>query len=181
MFYLGGDNNLRHSTGSFGILSWPEILILFSGLLLWVIKRKWNAVAVFLVLGLLAGVSPAALTWEGVPHALRSIGAWPFYALLAGFIYSKLNTKIIYVIVPLSVIFVSCFYFYYFTQYAKISYIWFDGSIKQAALSSQAKKDFSLFKAATSQYADAAARYYVMTYDHKSCLESKGFRRSTSF
>ena len=27
---------------------------------------------------------PAALTWEGLPHALRSIGAWPFVALFSG-------------------------------------------------------------------------------------------------
>ena len=27
---------------------------------------------------------PAALTWEGIPHALRSIGAWPCVVLFTG-------------------------------------------------------------------------------------------------
>ncbi len=30
----------------------------------------------------LCGILPAALTWEAIPHALRSIGAWPFFSLL---------------------------------------------------------------------------------------------------
>lgn len=82
---LSGDTNLRHSTQAFGEWSWLDAVALLVGaaVLIWRRKRPaaWMAFAAF---GYVAGVLPSALTWENVPHALRSIGALPFLGMLAG-------------------------------------------------------------------------------------------------
>lgn len=96
--FISGDPNIRHSTQSFGELGLLEIFALFLGV--WCIasgargasaatprrgthdrRSAWIAVA-----GMLTGIIPAALTWEGLPHALRAIGAWPFFPLLGAIV-----------------------------------------------------------------------------------------------
>lgn len=83
--WLSGDANPRHSTQSFGEWSWLDCLALATGGLLAAVKRTrptgWVS---FIVFGYVAGVIPAALTWEGSPHALRSIGSLPFLMVLVG-------------------------------------------------------------------------------------------------
>ena len=41
----------------------------------------------------LAGILPAALCFTGVPHALRSIGAWPFQAVVFGFLLVEIREE----------------------------------------------------------------------------------------
>ena len=74
-----GDHNLRHSIQTFGMLSWPELILCLIAL---IFSRK--PLVVLALLGILTGIAPAALTWESIPHALRAIGAWPFFCVLAG-------------------------------------------------------------------------------------------------
>jgi len=102
--FLGGDENLRHSTQYFGELGLLDAFALALGLaLLAAVVREQirpgppelrlaaappaGTLARYFGLaglGILSGILPAALTWEAIPHALRSIGAWPFFSLLGG-------------------------------------------------------------------------------------------------
>lgn len=70
--FFHGDHNLRHGSGFGGLIGATEIVALAAGLLLCGRLPR----AVYLLFGLtLAGILPAALTWESTPHALRSLGA----------------------------------------------------------------------------------------------------------
>jgi hypothetical protein len=97
--FLGGDQNLRHSTQYFGELGLLDAFALTMGLAVVaaVVRNRpelrlgaapgaRNLARYFRLAGagILSGVLPAALTWEAIPHALRSIGAWPFFSLLGG-------------------------------------------------------------------------------------------------
>jgi hypothetical protein len=91
-----GDANLRHSTQAFGMISYPEAAGLgagFLGLFHSKARQTLNRAELNLVwtgvLGLVTGILPSALTWEGVPHALRSITTWPFLSMLAALAISK--------------------------------------------------------------------------------------------
>lgn len=110
--FFGGDHNLRHSIGFFGQLSYLDGVALILGALTWIILRfKKSTLASFTdaekkllviaLLSILANVIPAALTNEGNPHALRTIGCWPFYAILTGvlleFLSRVFNSKRIYI------------------------------------------------------------------------------------
>ena len=101
-----GDANLRHSAHIVGQLSPLDVLAVCvaavgSGWVAALAIRQMTRVAPQwprldecdqLLLGVafssivagMAATLPAALTWEGLPHALRSIGAWPFVALFTG-------------------------------------------------------------------------------------------------
>jgi len=80
---ISGDANLRHSTQMFGEWSWLDALaIVAAGVVLVRRRRRPGALMNFAAFGYIAGVLPSALTWEGVPHALRSIGALPFLCIL---------------------------------------------------------------------------------------------------
>src|SRR6185503_12093383 len=39
------------------------------------------------------GIFPSALTWDGVPHAIRGSECWPFVALLTGFIIAQAEQR----------------------------------------------------------------------------------------
>ncbi|HXU62111.1 MAG TPA: hypothetical protein VN962_10440 [Polyangia bacterium] len=102
--FLGGDQNLRHSTQYFGELGLLDAFALVMGLALLVAAVRGRmhpsppdgrsagvpaarTLASYFGLagiGIFCGILPAALTWEAVPHALRAIGAWPFFSMLGG-------------------------------------------------------------------------------------------------
>lgn len=104
--FITGDANLRHSAQLIGQLSPLDDLAIVFGLVclvalvrraLWAgapaaqggsraggVTRWLLGTMVFAVLGGGLGALPAALTWDGVPHALRSIGSWPFVSLFTG-------------------------------------------------------------------------------------------------
>lgn len=77
-----GDPNLRHNTGSAGMLFWGMLPALLVGTVL-CLKRWRQPVAQIMLLGLLAAPVPAALTREGTPHALRSATMLPFLFAIA--------------------------------------------------------------------------------------------------
>ena len=92
-----GDLSYVHSTRHFGILSWMDMAALAMGLLFLVMLltksgRKNNPLAVhrhwvvFLVVNILIGVVPVALTNSELPNSLRIMGSWPFMCLLSGFL-----------------------------------------------------------------------------------------------
>jgi len=96
MFNFAGDRNLRHNLPGFPQLS-PLVGIFFLAGFFWAIRRivvllKNNranrlteiGIFLFLFVWLFALLLPSALTVEGIPHALRSIGIIPAAYLFAG-------------------------------------------------------------------------------------------------
>jgi len=131
---FSGDANLRHSTQVQGMLSYPEAFLLIAGLFYFVFVSWKNKkiliqpTILFALAGITLGIAPAALTWEGVPHALRAIGAWPFFVILAALMYDRISkmiphfSKFFLLFCALS----GAYYFYdYFTRYPIVSNAWF--------------------------------------------------------
>jgi hypothetical protein len=106
-----GDPNLRHSAQIIGELSPVDVLAvaLAAAAVAWAAVLSFRqmkpqgaphwprldageqmlvAVAFVSVAACACATFPAALTWEGLPHALRSIGVWPFVALFSGAVLS---------------------------------------------------------------------------------------------
>ncbi|MDR2013718.1 MAG: glycosyltransferase family 39 protein [Rhodanobacter sp.] len=148
-----GDRNLRHSTRHFGILSWVQFVALIWGLI-WAfidmtrigLRRRaifWTRLSageqtllVLGVIGTLLGIAPAAMTWEGIPHALRSIGAWPFLCILAGVtieismrwieVRALAASRLVYgAIWVASLVFFGLYLNVFFNKYASESVNWF--------------------------------------------------------
>jgi hypothetical protein len=132
---ISGDHNLRHSTRLSGMMSVPEWLILnlglIIGILFWIRHRKapMDRSSRFVFFAALLGLLPAALTWEGNPHALRSIGAWPFFVMLAAMTFEMISAKrkaFLTAILFLLAIFYSYRYFQnYFFDYPEMARSWF--------------------------------------------------------
>lgn len=104
--FITGDNNLRHATGSQGMLGLaaaPAIIaLLYMGVrLLRDYKRTGRQPLTqtqWLVLISIAGVGfsllGSALTAEGQPHSLRATAAWPFFAILVTIGWVHIITKL---------------------------------------------------------------------------------------
>ena len=177
---VSGDRNLRHSSGLFGELGWVDIWAVCGALVLVfaaLLRRRPVAADGALLLaiaGIAAGFVPAALTWESIPHALRSIGAWPFISLLSGWLLMKTAQKwrlwsALTVIVALSYSFF--FLIDYFAVYSRMSQPWFDASVKELALRSAESGEWNQFS--RQGYDQAALRYYLIRYAGESCSGSK--------
>ncbi len=105
--FIKGDANIRHSAHIAGHLSPVDMVALLCvlwfglALLLRLVRgrapfpagqaaglptyQRWlTATALCAALGWFFGIVPAALTWDGLPQALRAIAAWPFVALFTG-------------------------------------------------------------------------------------------------
>ncbi len=139
--FIRGDSNLRHSIPNVGQVGWLDagaFLWLFVAASRWIYSKLGGtrlstvpqpldetkkAVAVS-VLGYATAVIPAALTIEALPHSLRSIGGWPFVALLtATAIVSSIDLlpRLRTAWIALAVMF-SCFFGYqYFVGYRESS------------------------------------------------------------
>ncbi len=181
--FLHGDGNLRHSTGSFGIWSWLDAVGIFTALavLLLIVFRRSKVKILkfevsFIVAGYLAGILPAALTWESNPHALRSFGAMTFLVLAVGgglrflWDYSRFARASV-----VGLGFVSFLFFVnvYFVDYPKIAGPWFDMQIPEIAkeLSSENRladmnKELS---ARGIEYSPMAVAYYQLAYGALRC------------
>jgi hypothetical protein len=134
-----GDFNLRHSIQTHGTLDWLSFGGLLIGLALVLsslhrlraLDRAQLSLFSVCVIGILTGLSPSALTWDSIPHALRAIGAWPFFAMLAAWgLHQLLSTR------PAQLLGCACmaalfgWYLYsYFALYPGISRWWFDADI----------------------------------------------------
>jgi hypothetical protein len=131
--FISGDQNIRHSTQAFGELSWLDAFSLTGGVLVLIYSGIKNSgckyfdqgekkLIIVALLGILANTLPSALTNEGTPHALRSLGSWPFYALLTG-IFLTLMSKFLqekYILIStivISLLFFGSYQFYFFKTY----------------------------------------------------------------
>lgn len=102
MFNFFGDGNWRHNLAGSPMLAWSVGLLFILGLIL-TIKNlfKEKSISIFLISWFLIMLLPAVLTFEGIPHALRTIGVIPVVYILAalGLVWlinklSKINKKI---------------------------------------------------------------------------------------
>ena len=90
MFFVRGDCNWRHNYNCQPELVWPVALFFVVGVFVTIrdiFKRTYERGSIpFVLIGWLIIMSlPATLTWEGMPHALRSIGMIPPVMILAAF------------------------------------------------------------------------------------------------
>ena len=112
MFNFIGDVNWRHNFSLHPQLLWPVGILFIIGFIVSVKKifsflkeKKYFQLSVyFLIISwLLIMLLPGMLTFEGIPHALRTIGAIPAAYILAAiggywvfeFLTKKINKKVV--------------------------------------------------------------------------------------
>jgi DNA-directed RNA polymerase subunit RPC12/RpoP len=183
--WFTGDANLRHSTGSVGHWGWLNVLAVLAG-------AGYLAVALFngrrvrlgrleLVLlfggaAYLSGVIPAALTNEGIPHALRSIGCWPFLALFVGTIFwrlGKIQANVVPIICVVAAGFFSAYSWDYFVHYPRRAGDWFNADVKQHAETMPRGGDWARFKESFPPQFDLTRRYFAVRYGGYTCESSR--------
>ena len=134
--FIKGDPNLRHSPLFAGQLSYFSLAVIgmfVSGLLFRVIQLENRKIWVLCLWGICCHTLAAALTWDDIPHALRSIGAWPFFVILIAYMFDRVSVKI-----PIAVcyagILLQCALFHWHYQQAVPAFRpWFDTHITDLA------------------------------------------------
>lgn len=200
--FLWGDANRRHSTGLVGEFSPVDAFAMLVALLavarrfvlgvvsarplapLAVDTRRLTHFAAFGLLGFVCGTLPAALTWDSVPHALRSIGAWPFAAVLAGAVLTWLFLSRLWtrpLVVAIAVVYSVAFFASYSRVYRREPLDTFHRDIQQA-IERVRQRDASAsiqpaLASVLDRYDDMELRYYAMHYDGASCAESERLLR----
>jgi 4-amino-4-deoxy-L-arabinose transferase-like glycosyltransferase len=185
--FFTGDANLRHSTQIMGELGWLDILALACfGLAVGAAiskafrqatvageppSRLWLVAGCAVVAGAF-GTLPAALCWEGLPHALRSMGAWPAVALFTGACLSAVwsRSRVVPVVaLALALAQTAHFVPYYFRVYPKASYSAWGGELRAAAETG----DPARFAGEARRYSDLEFRYYLMRNFGDTCVSSR--------
>jgi hypothetical protein len=184
--FARGDLNLRHNSGYLGLLSWPEIIACFLGLLLLVSNffkqsraclhsvgetRSASYGFIILLVVILLSVVPAALTTEGVPHVLRSSAAWPLFSILAAAVITRLwQQQVVALAIVLSAYFYGALFLSdYFWIYPNLAEASFDATRMERA-QSLPLSEFLFLEQETN---DLVKAYYTMTYYGDSCLEAR--------
>lgn len=137
--FIEGDLNLRHNISGFGQILLTLMPFVIIGLILGGLNKNKNLL--FLLSLFLIGISVASLTYEGIPHALRSFSAVPFLEIIAAYgavkTYEKINKNILkkcFVII-ISILFVlnASYYLHsYFVKYPTISQGWWEYGWEEA-------------------------------------------------
>jgi hypothetical protein len=183
--FLAGDANRRHSSGFVGQWDWLDVGALIGGCCYVLVSivggrrlrlGRLEAVVLFSGLAYLAGVVPAALTNEGIPHALRSIGCWPFLALLVGLTLWRLGRIFVHA-VPLALAIAAVFFvaysWDYFVDYPLRAGNWFDVHVQQYAEVTRLRGDWGHFKDSFPAQFDLPRRYFSVRYGGRSCESSR--------
>jgi 4-amino-4-deoxy-L-arabinose transferase-like glycosyltransferase len=193
--FVRGDANLRHSSRFVGELGWLDDLALVAGVgmgLVALVRRRGGPdrepgegpgrhpgprIAIPLALcGIVTGVVPSAMTWEGLPHALRSIGAWPFVSILSGtllFMLVRRRPRSVLLVLVVSVVFAAAFGHHYLTRYPAKARRRFDSMIKADALEARATGDWDRFLDKRGGYGGVSLRYYLIHYGGDTCSSSR--------
>jgi 4-amino-4-deoxy-L-arabinose transferase-like glycosyltransferase len=172
-----GDLNPRHGTQVFGILSWLDMLALVAGVAL--IRRQTSASRRLLLLsagGCLTAFAVTSLTWEGIPHALRSLAGWPFLALMSGTLLAAACARwriAPWVILVCAIAFSSVYLYVYFTTYRSTSAGFFDAALREEAEKARQTGNWEPLRGYGSFYPQPALRYYFLHYYGASCKESR--------
>jgi hypothetical protein len=182
--FVHGDANLRHSSQFCGELSWLDIAALAAGAIYVlddVIRRRRLRIAAwaaFCIAGFLIGILPAALTWDGIPHSLRSAASWPFACMLGGYILWKCEQRWTWSLTIFSgaaLAFAIAFTHDYFWNYPARAATAFQVPVQRAADDARRTGNWEPFFAAadTQNYDDVAREYFLMAYAGKSCEEAQ--------
>jgi 4-amino-4-deoxy-L-arabinose transferase-like glycosyltransferase len=186
--FFTGDANARHSTQRIGELGFVEVLAVGVGVML-LLERLFGARAEarggapaglwgarrlvgFCGFAALAGILPAALCFTGVPHALRSIGAWPFAAVVSGYLlwrFARDGTRAVAVIGAVALLHTAYFAHAYFVVYPTTDDRWFHGLLKRSLTASQLHTPEARQAAAI---APEAYRYLRILEDGLDCRSS---------
>jgi 4-amino-4-deoxy-L-arabinose transferase-like glycosyltransferase len=186
--FVSGDANLRHSTQWFGILSWADSLAIL--LVTWRIVAKtpasgrpglrvrdWGMPTSLLLVGsvgYLAGIVPAALTWESLPHALRSIGSWPFLSILTGTVLASVTqNRRRLELLSLAVAWLcgALLVFVHLSVYRTDARRAFDYEVVESAKRAAATGDWQQFDDFTRYYPPLAADYHRIRFGAAECPE----------
>lgn len=169
---LSGDMNVRHSIQSHGMLDWFTFVGLLAGLMFAAVNlanprrliQGQASLFSLAIIGIFAGITSAALTWDSIPHALRSLGAWPFITILAGYGVWKVLRNVPVQLVGCAVIVVlfGSYLYSYFIEYPQIAQWWFDAEIVTRI---QSEGEFP------DHYLPVVRSYYQMTEFGMSCIE----------
>jgi hypothetical protein len=178
---IKGDANVRHSIQTFGEMSWLDLMAVIALPLLLIFHRRLlNRRDVegfgFLLWGFVCGIVPAALTWEGIPHALRAIGAWPFLAMMTGYILHQITQLWKYtsfLSAASAAVFFAMYLNSYFVEYPRISAASFHSYVKVLALSAEQSGNWNGFVETLKDYPKLARDYYRIAYGHESCLAAR--------
>lgn len=150
-----GDRNLRHNIGNRGQLLNFTFYMMFLGFFYIIYKRLSN-LYIFPIWFLLFPI-PAALTWEGLPHASRSICGLPVFEILAAFGFISLlsiiknnKNKAASIVLSLVIVFVIVmglndfknFVKGYFIDFPKNATAWFDYDIYAISKATESMKDY---------------------------------------
>jgi hypothetical protein len=130
----------------------------------------WRLAVVSVLAGLF-GTLPAALCWEGLPHAYRAIGTYPAVALFTGACLSAVWRRswiVRLAVLGLAVGQTAFFLPDYFGAYTKRSYVAFATDIRRAA----EEHDKALFDRLAPPYEDLGMRYYLVRYFGYNCRSS---------
>ena len=175
-----GEYNLRHTTGKFGIFSWLDLFSFSFALILFIVSSGWKNLRIesahtykmrklFLLgfIGYLSATMAAALTWDSIPHALRSLSGWPFAALLSGVCLSYICRFRIFQYITALVCLTFSFYFgsYYFGDFRVDSAWWYDTDVTDARSEMEKTGDKKAFQnfLAERQYPSLAREYHFRT------------------
>lgn len=174
--FWSGDANLRHSTQSFGILSWLDIFGLLLSVLAFNLKsmsKDERNILLFLIAGYIFGLVPAALTWESNPHSLRSLSAQPFVSLLTGWILYRCILKKPWSLHLTSIVAaasLAALIYVHFVIYPVRAREWFDTDIATYGRTPKSGQEWDQFMNAESNYARVSRAYFLMAYGSKVCI-----------
>jgi hypothetical protein len=178
--FFRGDANLRHSLPGFGQLGLLDAVALGSAFIVWRLRADPNSllrnegrnILYLCAAGVLAAILPAALTTQGLPHSLRSCGAWPFVALASGYAITRfleLKPRLEPAILALAGVYAAVFALAFFGSYRQNSAPAFDALIRDQGLAA-VRKEISWEDLA--RIDERAAPYYMVAYGKLSCQES---------
>jgi hypothetical protein len=141
------------------------------------------AIALCAILGGFFAVVPSALTWEGVPTALRSIGAWPFVALFSGAVLAMAWSRLrgvpaLLAIVALghTLLFLPAYFHAYDVDRAER--FWFMRDLPDAIASERREHPPRSVGQTISDHLgysynyDEVSRYYLMSVAHMRCSQA---------
>jgi hypothetical protein len=135
--FFSGDENLRHSPHLVGQLS-PVDALALGAVAVWLAlvvtralrspstvslssyQRRLLCCMAAGVAGFVFGAVPAALTWDGEPHALRSIASWPWAVLAGGAAVAFWISKHARYVLPALVVGCSLYTLYYVPSYFRV-------------------------------------------------------------
>jgi hypothetical protein len=147
------------------------------GVVLQPLPRIWLVSIAAVVAGGL-GTLPAALCWEGLPHAFRSMGTWPAVAVFTGASLSAVWSRVrlagtlpLVPVLALLLAFAQTAYFFphYFEDYRVKSAGDWDGELRAAARS----RDAARFAVEARKYDADQFRYYLLVNFKDTCESSR--------